>query len=349
VVDAASEHGLAPLVGTCVTVGATGYLTGGGLPALGRTFGFAADHVRALDLVTADGELRRVSPEEEPDLFWAVRGGKGNFGIVTEVETGLVSLSTIYGGGLFFPGESAANVMRAWLEWTMFQPDAMNSSLALTRFPDIPTVPEPLRGEFLVHLQIAYAGSTTEGESLVQPLRAMGPTMDTVDTMPYAKIGDIFLNPTQPAPIRSNGLLLWSLDNDAIDRVVALAGPDRNLPPGSVVMRQLGGAISRATDTPSPIGHRDAAFNLLVAMLALPEHLAQVDTTQQGLLDSLAPWSTGAVFPNFLDSKDLDPVRVRRAYTDADYERLAAIKATYDPENLFRFNHNIPPAAPGTR
>jgi FAD/FMN-containing dehydrogenase len=349
VVDAAAEHGLAPLVGTCTTVGATGYLTGGGLPALGRTYGFAVDHVRALNLVTADGKLRRVSPEEEPDLFWAVRGGKGNFGIVTEVETGLVSLSTIYGGGLFFPGESAANVMRVWLEWTDSQPETMSSSVALARFPDVPVLPDPLRGATLVHVRIAFAGTASEGERLVQALRALGTTMDTVDEMPYSQIGDIYLNPTQPAPVRDGGLLLQSLDNGAIDTIVELAGPEVSLPPGSIELRHLGGAIARPPEIPSPIGTRNAAFNLMAGMLALPEQRELVDTTLQQLLEALAPWSTGSISPNFLGSLDTEPERVRRAYTDEDYKMLTGIKAAYDPGNLFRFNHNIPPAAHGTR
>ena len=344
-IEAAAPHGLAPLVGSSPDVGTVGYLTSGGLPVLGRRYGFAADHVRALELVTADGRLRRATAERHPDLFWAVRGGKGNFGVVTSVETDLVPVARLYGGGLLFSGAATKHVLGDWLEWTASQPDEMDSSLALLRFPDLPGVPDPVRGKFLVHVRVAYTGWPAEGERLLRPLRAMGPTIDTVADMPYTSVGDIANNPTEPAPVLDRGTLLRELDDEAVEQITALAGPDAELPPGRVEIRHLGGALGRTPKTPNAISHRDAPFGLLLGMVMLPGQDEQVEKAQQALIDGLRPWDTGVKLPNYLGSGTTQPHQVRAAYSDADYERLTAIKAAYDPRNLFRVNHNIPPAA----
>jgi hypothetical protein len=340
----AARHSLAPLVGSTPDVGAVGYLTSGGLPMLGRRYGFAADHVRALELVTADGLPRRTTADEHPDLFWAVRGGKGNFGVVTWAEIGLVELPRLYGGGMFFPGAATRDVLGAWLEWTASQPEEMaSSSLALQRFPDMPRVPDPVRGRFMVHVRVAYTGQPEDGERLLRPLRSMGPVMDSVSDMPYTSIGDVHNDPTGPAPVRDRGILLRELDGEAVERIATLAGPGIELPPGQVEIRHLGGALGRMPETPNAISHRDAAFGMNLGMLVPPGHEKRVDGIQQALIDGLRPWSTGATLPNFLGSGATQPRRVRTAYSDADYERLVAIKTTHDPRNLFRVNHNIPP------
>jgi hypothetical protein len=169
--------------------------------------------------------------------------------------------------------------------------------------------------------------------------------MDTVADMPYTSIGDIPNNPTEPAPVLDRGTLLRELSNEAVEQITALAGPDAELPPGLVEIRHLGGALSRTPKTPNAISHRDAAFGLLLGMLMLPGQDEQLDKAQQTLIDGLRPWDTGAKLPNFLGSGNTQPHQVRAAYSDADYENLTAIKATHDPCNLFRVNHNIPPVA----
>jgi FAD/FMN-containing dehydrogenase len=342
VIEEAAQHGLAPLVGSTPDVGAVGYLTGGGLPVLGRRYGFAADYLRVLELVTADGQLRRATADEHPDLFWAVRGGKGNFGVVTSVETDLLPVERLYGGGLFFPGAATREVLGGWLAWTASQPEEMCSSVALFRFPDVSGVPDPVRGKFVVHVRIAYTGWPAEGERLVRPLRALGPLIDTVADIPYTRIDEIHSDPTEPTPVRDRGTLLHELDDEAVERITELAGPEVELPPGLIELRHLGGALGRMPGTPNAIGHRDAAFSIVLGMVVLPGQDEKVDRIQRALIDSLRPWDTGAALPNFLGA-DTQPHQVRAAYSDADYERLRAIKAAYDPRNLFRINHNIPP------
>ena len=261
---------------------------------LGRRYGFASDHVRALELVTADGELRCATAEEHPELFWAVRGGKGNFGVVTSVETDLMPVDRLYGGGLFFPGAATREVLGGWLEWTASQPEEMaSSSLALQRFPDMPGVPDPVRGKFMVHVRVAYTGQPEEGERLLRPLRSLGPVMDSVSDMPYTSIGDVHNDPTGPAPVRDRGILLRELDGEAVERIAALAGPGTELPPGQVEIRHLGGALGRMPETPNAISHRDAAFGMNLGMLVPPGHEKRVDGIQQALIDELRPWDTG--------------------------------------------------------
>jgi hypothetical protein len=202
-----------------------------------------------------------------------------------------------------------------------------------------------VRGKFLVHVRVAYTGRSEDAERLIEPLRAMKPVMDSITDIPYARIGEVHNDPGGPAPVRDRGILLRELEGGALERIAALAGPGADLPPGQVEIRHLGGALSRPPETLNAISHRDAAFGLNLGILTPPGHDERVDSIQQALIDDLRPWSTGATLPNFLGSGATDPRRVRTAYSDADYERLAAIKATYDPQNLFRINHNIPPAA----
>jgi len=344
VIGQAGRHGLGPLVGSTPDVSAVGYLTGGGLPVLGRRYGFSADHVRSLEVVTADGEIRHASDREHPELFWAVRGGKDNFGIVTSITTGLLRLSRIYGGGLIFPGEKTREVLRTWLEWTSSQPDEMSSSVALARFPDMPGVPDPLRGQFVVHLRIAFTGSAEDGETLVRPLRALEPSMDAVTEMPYTRIGEVHNDPLEPVPIRDRGTLLGPLNEAGADRITELAGPDAEMPPGLVEVRHLGGALARPPASPSALGNRGAAFSFVTGMVTMPGEVERIDAIQRDLFGGMAEWDTGGKFPNFL-AADSDPASVKKAYEETDYRKLRAIKGTYDPDNIFRINHNIPPAA----
>jgi FAD/FMN-containing dehydrogenase len=202
VIEKTAEAGLAPLNGSNPTVGVSGYTLGGGLsPTLGRSHGYAADHVRSLDVVTADGELRHVDTGSEPELFWALRGGKGNFAVVTALEFGLFPVPRLYGGGLYFPGERMADVLRALTAWHPGTRETMVSSLAVLRLPPLPGLPEPLRGTFAVSLRFAYNGSAEDGERMIAPLRAVAPAvLDTVADMPYTEVASIHNEPTEPLP-----------------------------------------------------------------------------------------------------------------------------------------------------
>lgn len=342
----AAESGLAALSGSSASVGVVGYLLGGGLPVLGRRFGYAADHVRAIELVTPDGRLRRLTPSaaaDSPELMSAVLGGRSNFGVVTAAEIDLMPLSRLYGGGLFFDGADAERIVRTYLTWIHEQPEDMCSSVILLRFPDLPAVPDAVRGRFIVHVRIAYTGSPETGERLVRPLRELGPETDSVAEMPYARLAEIHRDPPNPSPAYARTTLLNDLDDAGIDELIALAGPDASLPPGGVELRHLGGALSRPAAVPNVIGHRNAALSLFMSMLALDGDDA-VRQAEQEILDRLRPWHSGGVLPGFLFNGDVLPEQVRQAYLPADYRRMAELKAQYDPRNLFRINHNIPPS-----
>ncbi|MFF7020278.1 FAD-binding oxidoreductase [Streptomyces klenkii] len=345
VLERTTPHGLAPLNGSSPNVGAVGYLVGGGAGLLGRRFGFAADHVRRLRLVTADGRLREVTAESDPGLFWAVRGGKDNFGLVVGMEVDLFPVSRLYGGGLYFPGESTAEVLHAYADWVRQVPEEMASSVLLVRNPDLPDVPEPLRGRFITHLRIAYSGDMADGERLVQPLRDLGPALlDTVRDMPYAEVGTIHHEPTSmPYVSYDRNLLLSELTGDAVNTIVTLAGPDAKAP-FVTELRHFGGAYARSPQVPNCVGGRNAAFTLFTGTGPETENLRRRDD----LLAGLRPWSTGGTNLNFAGVEDTSLARVRAAYAPADFDRLRAIKARYDPGNMFRINHNIPPAEPST-
>lgn len=351
VLSAAAEHGLAPLCGSSDQVGVMGYLTGGGLPLTCRTYGFAAGHVRSLELVTADGRIRTVSADQDPDLFWAARGGKCNFGVVTAAEIDLVPLRDVYAGELCYPAEDpaqAAHVLRSYLDWAEEQPDEMSSSVTLVRLPDLPQVPDEWRGRSLLQVHLVFIGDAAQGARLVAPLRALHPEKDSCAQVPYPQITDLHHDPKGPVSVHFRSALLRELDDAAVEQLVSFidpAAPEGPLP--GLELRHLGGALSRPPVRAHAVGARDAAFLL---WLRIPAPAGEADTVRRAadeVLRRLEPWDTGTLLPGFLYDHDCDPERVRRAYAEPDHRRLTALKAAYDPHNLFRINHNIPPVSDG--
>jgi FAD/FMN-containing dehydrogenase len=345
-ITAAAEHGLAPINGASLTVGTVGFTLGGGLGPLGRSYGYAADNVRSLEIVTADGESRTASPTEEPELFWGVRGSRGNLGVVTSLEMDLVPVTRLYGGGLFFDGASTAAVLDVYREWVSTVPDSMSSSVALLRLPPFETIPEPIRGKFVLHVRIAYTGDAESGAQLVAPLRAVAPALiDAVGEMPYTEVGTIHNDPPDPAPFVERSALLRTLEPETLKVLLELAGPEVDAPLALVELRQLGGALGRAPSRPSAVGFRSAAFSVFVGTVGLPELVEPAHELHGRLVEALSPWRVGGPFLSFLSGTDLAPEDVASAYEPADYARLRGLKAVVDPANVFRVNHNIPPAS----
>jgi len=345
VLAATAPLGLAPLSGSSPVVGVAGFVTGGGIGMLGRRYGFAADHVRELELVTADGRLRKVSPEQDPDLFWAVRGGKGNFGVVVSMGLELLPVSTLYGGGLYYSGEHVAQALHAYAEWTTSVPDEMTTSVLLIQVPDIEGLPGPLRGKFVMHLRVAYCGTPEDGDRWLKPMRDAAPQlMDTVAEIPYAQVPAIHHEPLQGLPGYSRNIALGPVGADWATALLAIAGPGAGAPYG-VEVRHLGGAYAREPEVPNAVGGRDAAFSLTANSLVAQAERAVLAEAHERLQRQMRPWATGGRLLNFLGVADADPEIVRTAFRPADYERLTAVKASYDPANIFRLNHNIPPAA----
>jgi FAD/FMN-containing dehydrogenase len=337
-------HGLAPLCGSSPHVGVVGYTLGGGVGPLGRCYGFAADRVRRVDIVCADGQLRQVTADSEPELFWAVRGGKGNFGVVVGLEFELVPVSRLYGGGLFFPAEATPDVLHAYSRWARTAPEEMSSSVLLIKFPPIPQIPEPLRDRYITHLRFAYTGTADEGERLIQPLRSIGSQiLDTLGELPYTEVGTIYNDPVDPMPAYDSNIALRTLDADAVDTVLSLAGPHADSPL-VIEIRQLGGAYARPAAIPSAVGGRDAAYLIFANCNLEPGREDAIHRAHEELREKMLPWATGGTIYNFCGLCDADPERVKLAFASADYARLARAKAIYDPQNIFRINFNIMPA-----
>ncbi|MFI2431531.1 FAD-binding oxidoreductase [Streptomyces sp. NPDC018693] len=344
VVAAAAPHGLAPLNGSNPGVGAVGYTVGGGIGLLGRRHGYAADHVRRLDVVTADGRLRTATAEQEPDLFWAVRGGKGNFGVVVSMEIDLFPVAELYGGGLYFGAGESAAALHAYAEWTASVPEEMSSSVQLIRYPDLPVLPEALRGRHVTHIRIAWCGDPAEGERWVRPLRAVGPVLqDTVRRMPYPEVGSIHHEPPDPVAAYDRNAALRDLDPAAVDTLLGLAGPDADAP-YFLELRHHGGAYARPPRVANAVAGRDAGFLLFSTSILEPGRLPEVRAAHDRLYGAMRPWSTGGAFVNFFGMDDTGAERVRTAYTAGDHARLARVKAVHDPENLFRVTYNVEPA-----
>ncbi|MFC4000430.1 FAD-binding oxidoreductase [Prauserella oleivorans] len=347
VIDAAAEHGLAPLSGSAPGVGAVPYTLGGGVGLLGRRYGFAADHVHRLDLVTADGRSLRVTPEHEPDLFWALRGGGGNFGVVTAMEIELVPVSHVYGGSLYFDLARVPEVPDAWRRWTATVPDELTSAVSMLPFPDLPMVPKALRGRHVAQVQVCYAGPADAGERLVRPLRELGPVLrDTLRLLPFTESGSVFDEPDTPHAYRSDGRLLRTLDPQALESLVKLAGP--SAPVMCVAgLRHLGGAFARQPRHANAIGHRDAAYAVSVLSpvgdgSAGSAGSAAEDRVRAVHADAIAPFARHAIgrMLNFSFGA-LDEDGVRSAYRPEDYHRLTALRDRYDPDRMFLPNHPI--------
>ncbi|MFM9369169.1 FAD-binding oxidoreductase [Streptomyces sp. Da 82-17] len=345
VLQAAAPHGLAALCGSSTDAGAVGYTLGGGLPVLGRTFGYAADMVRSFDLVTPDGTLREVTAEAEPELFWALRGGKGNIGVVTSMTFDLLPVASLLGGGIYCPGEHAAALLDAWADWTELVPEEMCSSYTLLRLPPIPEIPEPLRGGFWARVAVAWTGEPAEGERLLEPIRAAAPVVvDTVEEMPFAAVDRIYMEPQDPLPATEACVLLRELPTEARATLLAQVGPGvADCPLLMVELRHMGGALSRPAAADDAICARDAGYLLeTVAVLPVPEAAAAVQETVTSLQSAMAPYATGHTMVNLHGTPHDEPDRAR-AWTAEVYDRLRHDKATYDPDNLLRYGHTVAP------
>lgn len=344
-IAAAAAHGLAPVNGSATTVGAIGYLTGGGMGPLSRAFGFAADSVDWLDLVTPDGVLRRVDPEHEPELFWGVRGGKGNFGIVTAAQLRLYPVARLHGGGIWFPGEATAALLHAYREWVPTLPEEAHVSLALLRLPRTATHVDPaLTGRLVCNLRVTWPGGARGAQTALAPLRAIArPLRDTVGELPYAQVGTIHNEPTDPLPRWGRGALLRELPEAAVDALVEAVGPQRETALAVAELRPMGGAVARQPEHPNAVAGRDAAFSLNLLGPLLPGREAEVPATGERLLVALAPWSTGGSLINFQGAATA-PAQIAASWSPEAYARLQRLKAAVDPQHLFGTGHVIEPA-----
>lgn len=342
VLDAVAPYGLTGACGSTSDVSVVGFTLGGGLPVLGRVIGFASDHVRSLRVVTADGIVRQVDADHETDLFWALRGGKGNVGVVTSMTLELLPIAQIHGGGIFFEGQHAAAVLPAFRDATRRAAEHTCLSLGLLRLPPLPDVPEPLRGRFVVHVRVAHHGEPDELDTLLAPLRAAAPAMmDMVGPLPTQQLDRVHNDPESPVPAYERGALLRDLDDATIASLLDLAGPDSGTPILLVEVRQLGGALSRPGAGPDAVGGRDAAFSLYTVGVLAPPVADIMPRAIEGLITAMEPHCTGGTLVNF-HGQPRDASDRARCWTSQTYQRLQQVKVERDPANMFRFGHAVP-------
>jgi FAD/FMN-containing dehydrogenase len=337
VIAAAAPHGLAPLSGTSAGVGVAGYTLGGGTGWLSRTYGYAADSLLSAELVTADGELVTASAEENPDLFWAIRGGSGNFGVVTSLEFRLHPVGSVYAGMAMFEADRAADAFAAYREWALDEPDESNTALLLALMPPAPQIPEPVRGRRVLTLRTMHLGGGDEAERLYAPLReaAGEPLLDGMRTTTFADAAAM-LPPPPPMISDMRFELFDEIPDEAITAVVEAKGRI-----AGIELRHWGGEMARPSEDAGPIGHRDVPFSIVVAGMSQDrDEASEIEADLEAVAEKLRPHATGGSFVNFLG----DAARTETAYTPDDYRRLREVKAAYDPDNLFSANHNIPPA-----
>jgi hypothetical protein len=335
VVQAAAQHGLAALAGSSPDVGVVGYTLGGGLSWLARKHGIGANQVTAVELVTADGRLVRADADTEQELFWAVRGGGGAFGVVTALEFRLIPLTEVYAGILWFPVERAAEILKAWRSWTDALPDEMTSVGRILQFPPIPQIPEPVRGRSFVVVQAIYAGDPADGAALLAPLRALGPVMDTVAPTPITELSKLHMDPEEPVPAVGDGGTLWDVDDELIE---ALVETTVGSPVLSLEVRHLGGAIARRHPDHGAVDAFDAPFIAYAVGFAPGEEAARaVERAVFDIWTALAPWAAEHTYMNFADSRR----RASALFTGPALARLRDVKAAYDPDDVIRSNHPV--------
>jgi len=342
VVQAAAQHGLATLAGSSPDVGVTGYTLGGGLSFLGRRYGLAANNVTAAEVVTADGRWVRTDREHEPDLFWALRGGGGSFGVVTALEFRLFPHAEAYAGALWYPIERASEVLHAWGELTQGAvPDELTTIGRLLNFPPIPQIPEPVRGKSFVIVEAYHTGEPAHADELLAPLRALGPVNDTITTVPVPALSHLHMDPEQPAPGTGDGMMIDQLPAAAIDAFVQAAGPGAAFPLLSVEMRHLGGEFARPRPGNGALACLDAHYMLFaVSMTPVPELVAPVTAQVEMIKNALAPWGARQMYLNFAETQQ----PAAPFWTEQAHQRLRRIKANVDPDDMIRSNHPIPPA-----
>jgi len=340
VTDALGPHGMAVPFGDTASVGLGGITLGGGIGYLARKYGLAIDSLLAAEIVTADGEVRMASATEHPDLFWAIRGGGGNFGVVTRFCYRLSSVGeAVLGGALFMPG--TREVLRSLVPIASSAPEELTVIAELMAAPPLPFMPVEHIGKPTLILLFVYAGDPGDGHAAIAPFREVAtPYAEVVQPMPYAGIYEFSREAETPGPSTSRSVFLDVLDDESIDAIVeAFAAA----PEGAMVqMRAFGGAMSRVRADATAFAHRSAAAQVtIINGFVDPDGAEAATAWNRALFAALEPKSSG-VYVNFLEDEGED--RVRAAYPSGTYERLATVKRRYDRYNVFRRNQNIRPA-----
>ncbi|HSP38735.1 MAG TPA: FAD-binding oxidoreductase [Frankiaceae bacterium] len=342
VVEAAAAHGLDALHGSSPDVGVSGYSLGGGIGWFARKLGLQTNSITGATVVTADGQIRRVDAKSEPEMFWALRGGGGNVGVVTSLEFRLYPIDSAYGGMLAWDWSRAEEVLTRWAAWAVDAPDEVTTSFRILQLPPLPEIPEPIRGRNLVMIDGAVLADDSRAEEILAPLRELEPEIDTFGRVPAVALTRIHGDPEGPTPGVSDSAMLGALTADAIRAFVDAAGPGSGSTLLAAELRQLGGQLGRPQAGAGALPKLDGQFVLFgVGFAITPEMGAQASVDARRLMAALRPWSNGRKYLNFAESA-VDP---STGYASADFARLQAVRAAVDPNGLSVANHRVPVAA----
>lgn len=338
VARATLPHGLVALHGSSPDVGVVGYTLGGGIGFLARKHGLACTHVTAMDVIVPSGQRVEVTDAKEPQLFWALRGGGGSYGIVAEIEFSLFELPEIHAGALLWPAERAGEVLRRWRDLTERLPDEITSIGRLVSYPPFDTVPEALRGRKMVVVEAASLLGEDETRALLAPLRELGPELDTFATGSPEMLLELHGDPKAPVPAMSGATMLAELPDAAIDAVIELCGPESDSPLIGIEFRQLGGALGRVPAGAGALGMLQGRFAVfMVGAVMAPELAAALERHIPATVDGLAPWATGGAFLNFQEM----PVDATQMFGTTTVRRLRDIAEAVDPDRILRPSHQV--------
>ena len=335
-----APHGLVPPLGSSPDVGVVGFTLGGGYCWAARKHGLAADCVRAAEVVLADGTQVRVTADEHPDLFWALRGGGGNFGVVCALELEVFAEPEVHGASLFFGIERGPEVLRAWRRLVDTLEDASTSYVRFLQLPPLPDIPEPLRGGRFVNVELVHFGAAAEAEAIVAPIRALGPQVELGGALDAVGLNHFHLDPEAPVPFLGGAhMILDDLPEAAIDALVRVAGADSRTPLLLAEVRQLGGALARRSDRAGALGSFDGRFATFAGGIPTDADVAAgIEGAIERIDAALAPWDSGTRYLNFVEA----PADTRTMFRPETHARLRAIRAQVDPDGLLQANHEIP-------
>jgi FAD/FMN-containing dehydrogenase len=334
-----NPDGLSGVCGASPSVGVLGYTLGGGLSPIGRTFGMGADRVRRLTVLDADYRPLEVTAESDPELFWALCGG-GGLGIVTEAEFEVVDLPALFGGGIYFPGTHAEQVLTAYRDWVATLDDRTTTSLALLHLPPFPELPEPLRGQYVVHLRVAHVDPADRdleatGRALIAPLLASAPVIDDYTrVMPPEQLPDIHRDPVAPMPVAYRGGHVAALDDATVSGLLDAASPADGPAPALIELRHLGGAMTRSTAAPNSATARSSAFHLWVNSPMDPSDPEPVRALVDGIVSRVGATGLGAQLSFYGPAPR--PGEILSLWEEDDAARLIAAARRLDPAGRIR-------------
>ncbi|MET7392060.1 FAD-binding oxidoreductase [Dactylosporangium sp. NPDC005572] len=331
-----SELGLAALHGSSPDVGIVGYSLGGGIGWLARKHGMQCNAVTAIELVTADGRLVRTDANNEPELFWALRGGGGNFGIVTAIEFSVFPARELYAGAMFFPLERTSDVLRTWSGLLPALPEELTTWATILHFPPLPELPDAVRGQSFVIVMVALLGTEAEGRELLRPLHRLGPAMDTLAMQPPIGLADLAMDPVNPLPYLSTTALIDELSPSAIEDLTRIAGVGSTVT--MVQLRHIGGALAR--HQPGAGARATLPGNIVMFSLSVVPDLSAapaVEADLDAIAAAVAPNRVGN-YPNFVEQ----PTDASLFFNTETWNRLRRVKSEYDPQDVFRGNHHVP-------